>query len=225
MTTPKVEILPVTRSKTEARHSYDRLSRWYDLIAGGSEDKFRRMGLNLLNVRAGETILEIGCGTGSSLVALADAVGPDGKILGMDISNGMLAQATRKIKRTSATNIYMLAADGLHPPLTPNSLDAIFMTFTLELFASAEIPQVLAACKELLKDCGRIGLVSMAQSEKKSLMTRLYDWAHVRWENYVDCRPIPTVKLLQESGFIIETSQQSSMWGLAVNIVLATINQ
>jgi demethylmenaquinone methyltransferase/2-methoxy-6-polyprenyl-1,4-benzoquinol methylase len=225
MTTPKVEILPVTRSKTEARHSYDRLSRWYDLIAGGSEDKFRRMGLNLLNVRAGETILEIGCGTGSSLVALADAVGPDGKILGMDISNGMLAQAVRKIKQTSATNIYTVAADGLHLPLTPNSLDAIFMTFTLELFASAEIPQVLAACKALLKDCGRIGLVSMAQSGKKSLMTRLYDWAHIHWENYVDCRPIPTVKLLQESGFIIETSQQSSMWGLAVNIVLATINQ
>jgi hypothetical protein len=56
-------------------------------------------------------------------------------------------------------------------------------------------------------------------------MTRLYDWTHIHWENYVDCRPIPTVKLLQESGFIIEASRQSSMWGLAVNIVLATINQ
>ena len=69
------------------------MSRWYDLLAGSSEDKYRRMGLDLLKAKPGETILEIGCGTGSSLVDLADAVGQDGTILGMDISNGMLAQA------------------------------------------------------------------------------------------------------------------------------------
>ena len=62
------------------------------------------------------------------------------------------------------------------------------MSFTLELFAADEIPLVLAACKWLLKDCGRIAIVSMAQSDKTSLMTRLYEWAHIHWESYVDCR-------------------------------------
>ena len=99
------------------------------------------------------------------------------------------------------------------------------MSFTLELFAADEIPLVLAACKWLLKDCGRIAIVSMAQSDKTSLMTRLYEWAHIHWESYVDCRPIPTVKFLQDSGYIIEASRQSSMWGLPVDIVLASINQ
>ena len=225
MPSEEVDILPITRSKTEARHSYDRLSRWYDLIAGGSEQKFRRVGLTLLDARMGETILEIGCGTGSSLADLANAVGQDGTILGIDISIGMLAQAAVKIKSTATTEIYLVAADGLHPPLPAANIDAIFMSFTLELFAGDEIPLVLAACKRLLKDCGRIALVSMAQSDKTSLMTRLYEWAHIHWENYVDCRPIPTVKFLQESGYIIEASRQSSMWGLPVDIVLASINQ
>ncbi len=225
MSPSNADILPVTRSKTEARHSYDKLSRWYDLIAGGSEQKFRHMGLTLLDARPGETILEIGCGTGSSLVSLAEAVGRDGKIVGMDLSSGMLAQATSKLNQSSAANIYLVAADGLHPPLPQTNLDAIFMSFTLELFASVEIPLVLAACKGLLKDCGRMALVSMGQSGKNSLMSRLYAWTHLHWENYVDCRPIPTVKFLEESGFIIESSQQSSMWGLPVDIVLATLNQ
>ena len=140
MSSSHPEILPVTRSKTEARQSYNKLSRWYDLLAGGSEDKYRRMGLDLLNAKPGETILEIGCGTGSSLVDLAHAVGQDGTILGMDISNGMLAQAAAKIKLVVAETIHLLAADGLHPPLPAACLDAIFMSFTLELFAADEIP-------------------------------------------------------------------------------------
>jgi ubiquinone/menaquinone biosynthesis C-methylase UbiE len=224
MTINKQDILPVTRSKTEARQSYDKMSRWYDLLAGSSEEKYKRMGLDLLKAKPGETILEIGCGTGSSLVDLADAVGPDGTILGMDISNGMLAQAAAKIKPSPAATIHLLAADGLHPPLPAASIDAIFMSFTLELFAADEIPQVLAACKWLLKDCGRIAIVSMAQSDKTSLMTRMYEWAHIHWENYVDCRPIPTENFLKDSGYLIEASRQRSMWGLPVDILLATIN-
>lgn len=225
MSSSEVDILPVNRSKTEARQSYNKLSRWYDLLAGSSEEKYKRMGLDLLHAKPGETILEIGCGTGSSLVDLANAVGQDGTILGMDISNGMLAQAAAKIKATAGATIHLLAADGLHPPLPTANIDAIFMSFTLELFAGDEIPLVLAACKWLLKDCGRIAIVSMSQSDKTSLMTRMYKWAHIHWENYVDCRPIPTVKFLQDSGFIIEASRQSSMWGLPVDIVLASINQ
>src|SRR5512134_4072027 len=88
----------VNRSKEAARTSYNRLSRWYDLIAGSTEKKYRDWGLQKLSAQPGEKILEIGFGTGHCLVSLAKAVGPAGRVLGLDISDGMLAIARERLK-------------------------------------------------------------------------------------------------------------------------------
>ena len=65
----------VVRTKAQARQSYNRLSRWYDALAGSSEEKFRMMGVQALAIQPGEKVLEIGCGTGTSLAALGGLVG------------------------------------------------------------------------------------------------------------------------------------------------------
>ena len=69
------EVTHVERSKESARAAYDRLSKWYDLLAGSSEKKFADIGLQKLNAKAGEKILEIGYGTGNSLVSLVQLTG------------------------------------------------------------------------------------------------------------------------------------------------------
>jgi demethylmenaquinone methyltransferase/2-methoxy-6-polyprenyl-1,4-benzoquinol methylase len=94
----------VNRSKEAARQSYNRLSRWYDFIAGSTEKKYRDWGLEKLSAQPGEKILEIGFGTGHCLAALAKAVGTTGRVIGLDLSDGMLAIARERLQQDGLTN-------------------------------------------------------------------------------------------------------------------------
>src|SRR5215208_4631175 len=126
----------VNRSKEAARASYNRLSRWYDLIAGSTEKKYRDWGLEKLAAQPGENVLEIGFGTGHCLVALAKSVGPTGRVVGLDISDGMLAIARDRVGQEGLSGrVDLHLGDAAHLDfLEAGSLDGVFMSFTLELF-------------------------------------------------------------------------------------------
>ena len=88
-------VLRVLQSKDETRAFYDKISGVYDLLAEHSEGPVRQTGLDKLALAPGERVLEIGYGTGHCLVQLAEAVGPEGKVFGIDLSEGMRARARR----------------------------------------------------------------------------------------------------------------------------------
>ena len=85
----------VLQPKHETKAFYDKIAKGYDLLAERSEAPVRRVGLEQLSAQPGEKILEIGFGTGHSLVELARSVGPNGKVLGIDLSQGGARDAKR----------------------------------------------------------------------------------------------------------------------------------
>jgi len=212
----------VNRSKEAARISYNRLSRWYDVIAGSTEKKYRDWGLEKLSAQPGEKILEIGFGTGHCLVSLAKAVGPTGCVVGVDISDGMLAVARERLRReglSERADLHLADAAKLDF-LEAGSLDGVFMSFTLELFDNPEIPRVLQECHRVLRSGGRLAVVSMTKTDPPGIAVRIYEWFHEHMPDYADCRPIFARRALEQSGFTIQDVSVSSMWGLPVEIVL-----
>ena len=206
----------ITREQT--RQNYDRMARWYDLFAG-SEKKFTETGLQILGAKAGERVLEIGFGTGHSLAILAQQVGETGLVAGVELSPGMIEVARKQIQAKSPErSVQIIQGDGTLTPFAPNSFDAVFLSFTLELFSDTEIPVVLKECRRVLKQDGRLVIVSLAK--KDVLACRLYEWGHKRWPVMLDCRPIELRKSLETGGFRVQAAKVQTMWGLPVEIVL-----
>lgn len=218
-------MLRVDRSSSDARHAYNRLSRWYDLLAGGSEGPLRELGLSLLDVKCGERVLEIGYGTGHALVALAQAVGPAGSVVGLDISDGMARVAADRLSSADHRDRVLLClANGVYHCVAGQTVDAVFLSFTLELFDTPEIPRVLENCYQVLRSEGRICVVSLVKDDDgDGIPVRVYEWAHRRWPQWVDCRPIPLRQILTSAGLHITDAVRRRMWGLPVDVVVASV--
>ena len=214
-----MQISRVNRSKSAARRVYNRLSRVYDLLAGSSETQFMHLGLEMLAVGAGETVLEIGCGTGKAVWELCHHAG---RVYGLDLAPGMLQVAhERLLKDNLEGRVHLLCGDGAALPYSDHSFSALFMSFTLELFDTPEIPLVLAECHRVLQPGGRLGVVALLKTVHSGRVVRLYEWFHDHFPTYVDCRPINAQEMIQAAGFKLEKRQETSMWGLPVELVMA----
>jgi demethylmenaquinone methyltransferase/2-methoxy-6-polyprenyl-1,4-benzoquinol methylase len=216
-----VHISRVNRTKIEARQAYNRLSGIYDLLAGSSEFKFTLVGLEMLGIQPGERVLEIGCGTGKAVVALTTQVGEGGKVIGIDLSRGMLEQCRHRLVKAGSDRTSLLEGDGASLPFKNESFNKVFLSFTLELFDTPEIPIVLNECLRVLQNGGLLGVVALLKSEQPGRIERLYEWFHAKLPSFVDCRPIDGSRLIQETGFWLENKHTELMWWLPVETVIA----
>ena len=209
------------RPREAAENSYDRLSRWYDLIAA-SEQAFVEEGVAMLDPAAGEAVLEIGFGTGRALVELARRVGQSGRVCGIDLSTEMVERSRRRVEDAGlGDRVALNVGDAVHLPYADGAFAAVFMSFTLELFAAEDIAAVLGECLRVLHAGGRIAVVSLSKEGGPYPVRRLYEVTRRLAPGLLDCRPIYTARFLEENGFDPMAVRIRRMWGMPVELVLA----
>lgn len=130
-----------------ARTHYGRLD---DRVGG----RVREVALRDLDPRPGETVLDVGCGTGGGVVALREAVGPDGLVTGIDNSPAMLTRARRRVDDRGWTNVRLHLADVSRLPLGREEFDA-----AIALSSLSAMPDVATAVRHVydaLRPGGRL---------------------------------------------------------------------
>ena len=123
-------------TKREVRALYDRIAPLYDLALRGYQlagiDGHRRQAVELLCLHPGDTVVDLGCGTGANFRFPEEAVGPDGRIIGVDISGAMLEIARERCTAADWRNVELVEGDFSEfqfPPETRGTL----ATFAVEM--------------------------------------------------------------------------------------------
>jgi len=208
-----------------ARHFYDRISGVYDALADASEGACRDRGLDLLAPAPGESAFELGYGTGHGLVELARRVGDSGRVVGLDVSEGMAREARRRLEKEGFRGRVDPRVGAAPPvPFPDRAFDVVWMSFTLELFPEASIPDVLAECARVLRPGGRLGVVAMAtppEGRGESALSHTYRWLHRHFPHIVACQPIDAPGFVRDAGFELRAEERMSIWTLPVVLLTA----
>jgi SAM-dependent methyltransferase len=108
--------------------------------------------LERAHLRQGERVVDIGCGTGASSIALAERVGPPGQVLGVDVSAPMLARATERLP--PGAPVKFVCADATTYRFEAATFDLLFSRFGVMFFA--EPARAFANLRSALKPNGRL---------------------------------------------------------------------
>jgi demethylmenaquinone methyltransferase/2-methoxy-6-polyprenyl-1,4-benzoquinol methylase len=110
--------------------NYDLAVKLYRLL-GLKIGKYRRMSVDSLELSKGDTVVELGCGTGLNFSLVLDAIGSEGKLIGVDITDKMLDQARIRVKENGWNNVELVQSDTSDYDF-PKELDGIFATGALQ---------------------------------------------------------------------------------------------
>jgi demethylmenaquinone methyltransferase/2-methoxy-6-polyprenyl-1,4-benzoquinol methylase len=175
-------VVPAAERAAYVRRMFSAVAPRYDLtntvISAGLHRPWKRRTVAALGLRSGERVLDLCCGTGDLADMMAEAVGPAGRVVGVDFALPMIAEARRRMAarargeaRREAPRIF-LAADALALPFHTGVFDAAAVGFGLRNVADPI--QALREIHRVLRPGGRVALLEFARVPNP-LLRVLYD--------------------------------------------------
>ena len=140
---------------------YNLAVRLFDAFAwfGFNISGWRKQAISALNLKPGDTVVDIGCGTGLNFPLLYQAVTSSGKIIAVDLSDAMLDQARQAIAANKWANVQLVCSDAAQFEFPPK-VDAVVSAYTLTLVPACE--RVISNAFAALATGGRLVILDMS---------------------------------------------------------------
>jgi len=155
--------------------------------------------LRLANVQAGQHVLDVACGTGRGTVGLAQAVGPDGRVDALDLTEAMLNQAQSKLKQLGLNDwVHFKQGNARELPYPDATFDFVYNGYMFDLIPLEGFLPILKEMARVLKPSGKLVLVNMSKpDDNKTFYETVYEkgWA------LMPCRPVLMSQFLEPAGF------------------------
>ncbi|MFD3446108.1 demethylmenaquinone methyltransferase [Microbacteriaceae bacterium 4G12] len=154
------------QSKEERVHDvFEKIYKKYDVmnsvISFQRHKAWRKYTMKVMNVQKGEKALDVCCGTGDWTIALAEAVGPSGKVCGLDFSKNMLSVGEQKVKALHLEQIELIHGNAMQLPFEDNTFDYITIGFGLRNVP--DYMQVLREMTRVVKPGGKVVCLETSQ--------------------------------------------------------------
>lgn len=153
-------------TKTGAEHAqafYGRWARLYDLLARKTPgiSALRQRAADACRLEPGDTVVEMGCGTGANLPFLRSVVGPSGTVIGIDFTGPVLERARELTAQYE--NVHVVRGDVTEPPVS-GPVDAVLATFVAGMLSGPA--SAVEDWSRLVGSGGHVVLVNAARSDR-----------------------------------------------------------
>jgi len=138
------------------RYGWDKTVDVYERYWRSQLEPAQKLMLEMAALRPGERVVDVACGTGLVTFAAADAVGPEGTVVGTDISEKMVEAASAEAERRGASRVSFARMDAEALDLPPASADAVLCALGLMYFPDPVA--ALAGMRNVLADGGRVAV-------------------------------------------------------------------
>ncbi len=122
---------PLKQAKAKAATTYDAASDHFDDEPLGFWGRIGRRTVERLALAPGDNVLDVGCGTGASALPAAQAVGPNGSVIGVDLSARLLDRAREKAKARGLSNVEFRYSDMTSLGYPDRRFDAVVSVFSI----------------------------------------------------------------------------------------------
>lgn len=148
---------------------YQKRAKWYNVsanayyILGFREFAYRKKAVRALELSPGDTVVELGCGTGLNFALLHRPITPLGRIVGVDLTEKMLEKARQRIQRNKWSNVSLVQSDAALYEF-PKEVKGIISTFALTLMP--EYDAVIERAAKALAPGGRLVVLDFKMPDR-----------------------------------------------------------